>query len=83
MNYRVERRKSPANFSFGAPSIFHRVASLLTPVHPHQTRDRDDKLYCVLWYQTREFDRGMLGPQSDSPISAVECLNTTAIRGLK
>lgn len=34
MNYRVERRKSPANFSFKRPSIFHRVASLLTPIHP-------------------------------------------------
>lgn len=34
MNYRVERRKSPANFSFERPSIFHRVASLLTLTRP-------------------------------------------------
>lgn len=42
MSYRVERRKSPANFSFGHSSIFHRVASLLpTPLHLspfHQAR---------------------------------------------
>lgn len=31
MNYRVEGRKSPANFSFGRHTIFHRVASASYP----------------------------------------------------
>lgn len=51
MNYRAERRKSPANFSFGRPSIFHRVTFLLAPpprlVRPQVARSRNDKLYRV------------------------------------
>jgi len=66
MNYRTECRKSPANFSFGHLSIFHRVtpppAPPAFPARARQpaasrARDCDDKLHCVPCYRMRELSR--------------------------